>query len=655
MLLSEAVESARQALAAGDTNKALAIWDAAAKSFPEEAVPLLGRGDVLWEMKLLDEAEAVFIQAAERFPDNLWANLKVALIAAHRQDWVEAFRRSKALLDRFPDASEGHVSLGAALREAGRLDEADAILEAAVARFPEALWAAVHYALVAVHRQDWLEALRRWDLVRCRFPEVLSGYLGCAQTCCRLGQFEQADAIFRDAASRIPGDLETAIQLADVAMDLGRCDVAAEQWRNVRLQFPDQTIGYVRGADALRRIGRVDEADDVVQLALRRFPTNEQLMIEAVRLALLGGDRPRALCRWRELTACCPARNNDLSRDRTELRKQLALSHPRFDFRALDLDRRLTGTILSEDPLIIFSAGPGFDVIEAVAPYYQGRTVYFFMGVLWTIAHYDSYAREYKERFDRLSHQYPTFKITVLANDVDELFAFRDLGISAELVNHNAFVDENVFAVLPVVKEFDAIYNARITGYKRHDLARGIGRLKLITADATEEEIASIRQVLARATIANETSHGIVQLTPREVAYHLNSAKCGLCLSSIEGAMFASMEYLLCGLPIVTTRNVGGRNWFFSDDFAVFCDDVPEAVAQSVDLICGRNISPHYIRESTRERIKRERAVFFKLIENVFRENDQGSRKFEIEFNRMFFDKINYVGRQTGDFLVPFT
>ena len=46
----------------------------------------------------------------------------------------------------------------------------------------------------------------------------------------------------------------------------------------------------------------------------------------------------------------------------------------------------------------------------------------------------------------------------------------------------------------------------------------------------------------------------------------------------IEGAMFASAEYRRFGLPVVTTHNAGGRNWFFSNGYVIFCDDDVAAV-----------------------------------------------------------------------------
>ena len=117
--------------------------------------------------------------------------------------------------------------------------------------------------------------------------------------------------------------------------------------------------------------------------------------------------------------------------------------------------------------------------------------------------------------------------------------------------------------------------------------------------------------------------------------------------------MFSSMEYLLCGLPVVTTPNVVGRNWFFSNDCVVFCEDTAEAVAEAVERLKREAIPPHFVRENALERIKRERLAFFALIDRAFRESGQESRRFEAEFERIFVDKINYIGRQTGDFLVP--
>jgi len=130
-------------------------------------------------------------------------------------DWT-APSDARGSCKSLPRCIAGICVLGDALREAGRLDEADLTLAEAVKRFPDALWAAVQHALVAVRRQDWSEALKRWELTRFRFPSMLNGYI-------------------------VPPRRHHA----------GAVDLAVEKWQAVRLNFPDEHTGYVGQADAL--------------------------------------------------------------------------------------------------------------------------------------------------------------------------------------------------------------------------------------------------------------------------------------------------------------------------------------------------------------------------------------------------------------------
>ena len=44
-------------------------------------------------------------------------------------------------------------------------------------------------------------------------------------------------------------------------------------------------------------------------------------------------------------------------------------------------------------------------------------------------------------------------------------------------------------------------------------------------------------------------------------------------MSSQEGAMYSSVEYLLCGLPIVSTKSTGGHDVFFTDTNCIIAED----------------------------------------------------------------------------------
>lgn len=105
----------------------------------------------------------------------------------------------------------------------------------------------------------------------------------------------------------------------------------------------------------------------------------------------------------------------------------------------------------------------------------------------------------------------------------------------------------------------------------------------------------------------------------------------------------------------MTTENTGGRNWFFSHEYVVFCEAEPAAVAAAVARLNAMKIPRHLVREATLQKIKRERLLFYDLVNRVLRECGQGARRAEVEFSNIFYDKINYTGRQLAEFLVPET
>ena len=74
----------------------------------------------------------------------------------------------------------------------------------------------------------------------------------------------------------------------------------------------------------------------------------------------------------------------------------------------------------------------------------------------------------------------------------------------------------------------------------------------------------------------------------KEVSNFINKCRVGLCLSSEEGGMYASTQYLLCGLPVVTTNNIGGRNTFFHPDYVYYAEDDSRDIAHGVEELKNR-------------------------------------------------------------------
>ena len=143
---------------------------------------------------------------------------------------------------------------------------------------------------------------------------------------------------------------------------------------------------------------------------------------------------------------------------------------------------------------------------------------------------------------------------------------------AAFFYNKTANLPESIFKPLAGASvEFDAIYNAKLAPWKRHELSLGIERCAfLFYRDRTEPDAPERTRLSSASHTAEARGHVFInpidadgfsmRLEPIEVNRHLNRAAVGLCLSKTEGAMFASTEYLLAGLPVVTTPSHGGRD-----------------------------------------------------------------------------------------------
>ncbi|WP_292584560.1 glycosyltransferase [Mesorhizobium sp.] len=177
-------------------------------------------------------------------------------------------------------------------------------------------------------------------------------------------------------------------------------------------------------------------------------------------------------------------------------------------------------------------------------------------------------------------------------------------------------ISEDVFRPLPELPvEYDAVYNGRISHTKRHYLAFQIERLVHVTSSIGElppaGDCAFIRRLQAQSplhSIANPLLDGLPgRLTSAEVNRVYNQAAVGLCLSAVEGAMYSSMEYLLAGLPIVSTPSVGGRDVYFDPDYCIIAEPEPAAIRRAVERLRDRAIPREEIRGRTLERVKTER------------------------------------------------
>ena len=259
----------------------------------------------LREERRFDDAEKLLVEAVERFPTEPRPQIELAVISHARRDWAEAVDRWEIVRGEFPNEPLSYTLAAAALREAGRFAEAEALAATARERFPSDLLAGLEYARAVEHR-DPTAARGCWQELRDRFSERIEGYAGLAAVLRRLGRLEEADAVLGEAVEKFPEARQLAFEFARIAEARRDWPRALERWSRVREAFPDEVWGHIGSAIALRELRRTEEAEPILAEAIERFPAEPRLQLDWALLAHHRGDWRETASRWAKVRARFP-------------------------------------------------------------------------------------------------------------------------------------------------------------------------------------------------------------------------------------------------------------------------------------------------------------------------------------------------------------
>lgn len=290
----------------------------------------------------------------------------------------------------------------------------------------------------------------------------------------------------------------------------------------------------------------------------------------------------------------------------------------------------LGGCIVGTDPLIVVSKhNPDLPLgLASFAPErFDGAPSLHFVGLTWSVE-----AKRFTDRIRsalvEMERNLPQARFIIMANTLVESALLSESGVANIVANELMFVDERAFMPAPPAARrpsaYDAVYLARFHHLKRHELARAVPNLLLIYGRPEQAEIERVRAVLPNARFANHEAGGGAYkfFDDAGVCELLRSSGVGLCLSAIEGAMRASMEYRLCGLPVVSTKSTGGRDrYLFGPHVRIVADD-PDEVAAAVGELKAKSFDPLAVREFVGQLIAFDRHNFLlnvnKLTEREF-------------------------------------
>jgi glycosyltransferase involved in cell wall biosynthesis len=301
---------------------------------------------------------------------------------------------------------------------------------------------------------------------------------------------------------------------------------------------------------------------------------------------------------------------------------------------------KVTGTLISKDPPIVLGGLHGrvgdFPLGSASLDAFlrNERPMYFFFCPQWSLTS-EAYLRDNVAVLADRMKRFPQHTFTVLVNDPTDLILLKKAlpALNVFVWNTNCTADVSLFAGPPaeaVEPEFDAVYIARFSAYKRLELAAEVERLCLVTRAVGPDQVAALRAILPQAYVPNIGEDGQPRvLAPKQVAGILQRSRCGLMLSGIEGQTRSIMEYLLCGLPVVTTPNYGGRDRFLTPSNSLFAAPDPVSVAASVNLVPHVGFDPPAIRAEALRAMEIERKLLVDIVNAVIGRNGERALRFE--------------------------
>ena len=264
----------------------------------------------------------------------------------------------------------------------------------------------------------------------------------------------------------------------------------------------------------------------------------------------------------------------------------------------------------------------------------QGEKFTLLLQLGWS-AELPEVADELKKRLEEARNVFPEARFIILANAPAEVEIIKDF-CEVYLASHNAFLDP---ARYPLAKKaprkFDALYIARITPFKRHELAEKIENLHLI-GSFSEKEKEYFSQTIARFPDAVWSQKVPSFFIGRKIC----EAACGLALSAIEGAMFSCGEYSLCGVPVVNTRNLGGRDTLLPEFAVRYADDNADSVAENVEFWVKNPVDPQEIREGFLKLALPQKELVQDLVNSIAGKNVALPHKLNIRCRLLLHTKL---------------
>ena len=162
------------------------------------------------------QAEVLYNQVLKEEAGNPFALYGLGALALNAGQMAKAVELLQASIQNGYRDATAYSHLGIALQSSGRLDEAIGVYAEGLKRFPRDPSWVNNTSVVLAQKGDLDGALRESKLVIKNFPKDLRAYLNAGQYLTEMGNFADAEAMFRKALALEPEHIQARAALESV-------------------------------------------------------------------------------------------------------------------------------------------------------------------------------------------------------------------------------------------------------------------------------------------------------------------------------------------------------------------------------------------------------------------------------------------------------
>ncbi|AEG02584.1 Tetratricopeptide TPR_2 repeat-containing protein [Methylomonas methanica MC09] len=239
----------------------------------EDAQYYIAEGKSLYEKGDLESARVQFKNALQIDPKLAEVYYRLALVDEQKQDWRGMLANLTAVLELNSDHIDAKVKLAQLHLLGGQLDQASEYVQSVLTQSPDYPTALLLAAAIKFRQGKNAEAFQEVEYVLAAEPFLADAIGLQVNILTALQRNNEALSLARIGVLHNPDDAELWTQKIRLEVDLEQFEEAIRDYRALIERFPENAEYRLDLADLYHRIGRTDQAEQLIDDASKQYPS----------------------------------------------------------------------------------------------------------------------------------------------------------------------------------------------------------------------------------------------------------------------------------------------------------------------------------------------------------------------------------------------